>query len=107
MRARVLCAALGAVLVVWPAFAQESPEGDPRSMCGPLVLIEAVIASDYGEVPVESRTTEAGHVLTAYVNPDTGSWTIIAHAGGAGCVIQGGWLDTLPDALRRYYGEAV
>lgn len=110
MRARLLGAVLGAVLLLsMPVAAQDSPEGDPggRSMCGPLTLLTVLLGGDFGEVPVESRATEAGHVLTAYVNPDTGSWTIVAHAAGMGCVVQGGYLDTLPSSLLPYYGEAA
>ena len=108
MRAHLIGAAL-AVALCTSAMAQESPEGDPggKSICGPLTLLTRMLDADFGEVPVAHQLTGDGYTLTAYVNEITGSWTIVAHDGTGGCVIQGGWEDTLPESLLPFVGQGT
>jgi hypothetical protein len=76
-------------------------------LCGPLGLIEAMLAEEFGEKPAAHQITESGYILTAYVDEADGSWTIVAHDGRGGCVIQGGDKDTLPESLLLFVNPQV
>jgi hypothetical protein len=91
MRALILAAALA--VGAFPAWSNDN------SLCGPLGLLEAMLLEEFGETPVAHQMAEGGYILTAYVDPLDGSWTIVAHDGTGGCVIRGGFEDTIPDSL--------
>lgn len=99
MRTLILAAAL--VVGAFPAWA------DDNRLCGPLGLLEAMLAEEFGEHPVAHQMAEGGYILTAYVDDRDGSWTIVAHDGTGGCVIQGGYEDTIPESLLPFVGPQV
>ena len=99
MRTLILASAL--VVGASSAWANNDP------VCGPLGLLEAMLAEEFGEHPVAHQMAEGGYILTAYVDDRDGSWTIVAHDGTGGCVIQGGYEDTLPESLRAFVGPQV
>lgn len=100
MRAHVLAAAL--VVAAPLAWAD-----DRQPVCGPVPIIADMLLESHGEEEVAHQMTEGGHILTAFVDRHDGSWTILAHDMVRGCIIQGGYGDTLPDSLREFvWGEA-
>lgn len=104
MRAFILAAAM--VVAAHSSWA-ESPPAPPTPVCGPVPLIAEMLLESHGEEEVAHQMTEGGHILTAYVDHNDGSWTILAHDMVRGCIIQGGYADTLPESLREFvWGDA-
>jgi hypothetical protein len=95
---------LGVAFFVSASQAQESPEGDPsrEPICGPLPIISDMLMQAHGEAPVAHQVMEGGHIITAFVDSADGSWTIVAHDMAHGCVISGGYGDTLPATLAPF-----
>jgi hypothetical protein len=76
---------LAAICLTAPAMAQQPPP------CGVWVKMAYKLANEYLEAPLAEMIDAQGNALELWVNPDTGTWTILSTTpGGPTCMVKGG-----------------
>ena len=94
MKWDALLCALSVVFLTAPAMSQE-PCGDPMTF-------DRTLRDKYGETPAYQAFARDERALSFYVNPDTGTWTVLAlypERGMVCAVASGDGWETLPASL--------
>src|SRR5689334_19788643 len=96
-----LLAALAAVCVCAPAFAQQAPAGP---QCGDPQKLRQFLFDKFGEQPTNVGVTEGGTAIMFTLNPTTHTWTFVALPNaGMACIVASGdqWTDVPEDAKTK------
>lgn len=117
MRARLIGAALAAVLLLTAGCASAppapvaSPEGDPTPrpevFCGPEATVAAELVAR-GFVAYDARDLGDGIIGMAVANPETGEWMMLGTDGARACITRTGTREDMPEFLAALVaGEAA
>lgn len=87
----LLSFALLVAMAVLAGIAMATPSWAQVSNCGPSLAVYDALEEKYGESRVMSGLDADGILWEVWVNPDSGTWTLLSSdAGGTSCVQKSG-----------------